>query len=48
MQECQARVIRDTLERTNGNVSEAARLLDVTRGYLHELIKVHDIKVERK
>ena len=48
MRECQARVVRDALERTNGNVSEAARLLDVARAYLYDLMKVHDIKVERK
>jgi len=29
-------------------VSEAARILDVARAYLYDLIKVHDIKIERK
>jgi len=48
MRECQARVVRDALERTNGNVLEAARILDVSRAYLYDLIKVHDIKIERK
>src|SRR5262249_60994277 len=48
MRECQARVISDALERTNGNVSEAARILFVSRAYLYDLIKVHDIRIERK
>jgi Nif-specific regulatory protein len=48
MRECQARVVRDALERTNGNVSEAARILFVSRTYLYDLIKVHDIKIEHK
>ncbi len=48
MRDCQARVVREALERTNGNRSEAARLLDVARAYLYDLMKVHDIKVERR
>ena len=48
MRECQGRVVREALERTNGNRSEAARLLDVARAYLYDLIKVHDIDIERK
>ena len=48
MRECQARVVSDAIERTNGNVSEAARMLDVARAYLYDLIKVHDIRIERK
>ncbi len=48
MREFQGKLIRDALASTEGNVSEAARRLDVARAYLYDLIKVHDIKIERR
>ena len=48
MHECQGRVVREALERTSGNRSEAARQLDIARAYLYDLMDVHDIKTGRK
>ena len=42
------RVILDALERTNGNFSEAAELLEINRTYLHRLIRTLDLKNEIK
>ena len=36
---CQATVVREALKRSNNNVAEAARLLDVTRAHVYNLIK---------
>jgi Nif-specific regulatory protein len=42
----QARLVRDTLERTGWNVVEAAKRLDVARSYLYKLIRAFGL--ERK
>lgn len=39
--------IRDALSRANGNVSMAARLLDVDRKWLTKLMKMHNVTSER-
>lgn len=38
------RIIAETLEETDWNVSEAARRLDVARSYLYKLIRAHGIE----
>jgi len=39
--------IRNALAKANGNVSMAARLLDVDRKWLTKLMKLHDISLGR-
>ena len=38
------RLVMRTLQKSNGNKAEAARVLGVARGYLHRLI--HDLKIQ--
>jgi transcriptional regulator of acetoin/glycerol metabolism len=44
--EARRRILLDALERTNGNFSEAAELLEINRTYLHRLIRNLDMKDE--
>lgn len=44
----EAAYIREALEYTEGNVSEAAREADLDRVYFHRLMRKHGIKAERK
>ena len=44
--ESRRRILMDALERTNGNFSEAAELLEINRTYLHRLIRTLDLKDE--
>lgn len=39
----QGELLKDALERTDGNVSEAARALDLSRSRLYELLRDHDL-----
>jgi two-component system NtrC family response regulator len=41
--EAEARLVVDTLRRTFGNISRAARELDVSRPTLHDLLRKHSI-----
>jgi two-component system NtrC family response regulator len=41
--EAEARLVVDTLRRTFGNISRAARELDVSRPTLHDLLRKHGI-----
>ena len=40
---CERKIIMETLEKTNGKVTKAAELLDVTRQHLHNKIKSYKI-----
>lgn len=44
--ECQRRIVKEALDRTNWNIMEAARQLDVARSHLYNLIKAFDLSRE--
>lgn len=43
--QCQAGILREALERNNGNVAETARELDLTRAHVYNLIKGFGLRV---
>ncbi len=44
----QRSLLESTLEQTNGNVSAAARLLDITRSHFYTLMRTHNIEPRRR
>ena len=44
----QAQRLRDALEASGGNVSEAARQLGLSREYVHELMRTYGISIVRE
>src|SRR5262249_44702965 len=47
MRDFQGKLLRKALTDAGGVRAEAARRLDISRGYLHDLIKAHGIDAER-
>jgi Nif-specific regulatory protein len=47
MRDFQGRFVREALVATDWNVSETARRLDMSKGYLYDLIKAHGIQLAR-
>lgn len=43
MRAFQKKLVKQTLERTDWNVTEAARILDITRAHIYNLIKAHGL-----
>lgn len=46
-QEQETQLIRNTLERTNGNISNAAKQLDIGRNTLYRKMKKYGIKLQK-
>ena len=43
LQAVERQIVIDTLEKTRGNITKAAEILEVTRQHLHNKIKQYDI-----
>ena len=44
--EAEKRILMDALKRYRGNISRAAKAVQISRPAFHELLEKHDIKVE--